>query len=190
MSLEGIEKHIKQEEKERVRSILSAAKKKYYLILANSAKKVEKTMSDNSSKMKFDMNSLFDAEVNAAKAEAEKRYNLAFSEKLNEISKNTEKVLGEFVETENYKELLKKLVNKAHTELGEETSIYVKDRDLELVKSAFPNLKVSSTNEKFIGGVKAMSKDGSMGVDLTLKELLRRNNDVLIANISKRIEET
>jgi vacuolar-type H+-ATPase subunit E/Vma4 len=187
MSLEEIERHIKREEKEQVNKILSEAKAKYYSILSSSSKTVEKIRADNSAKMKAEISRILDTETNAAKAEAERHYNLAFSDKIKEISRNIKSTLESFVATESYGKLLYSLIKRAVDELGQDSTIYVNERDLKNVQAKFPDLAVKSAKAEFIGGAKAISKDGFRSVDLSLEDILRRRKDVFTAKLSQRI---
>ncbi len=187
MSLEEIERHIKKEEKEKVHRILSEAKAKYYAILTSSSATIEKLRSDNSIRIKAEISRILDTEVNTAKAEAEKRYNTAFSDKIDEISQSIESALASFVATEPYDKLLFILVKRATKELGPGAKVYVNDRDLKKTRDKFPDLDIKSAKNEFVGGVKAVSKDGFKGVDLSLEDILRRKKDILVSKLSQRI---
>jgi vacuolar-type H+-ATPase subunit E/Vma4 len=187
MSLEEIERHIKREEKEQVNKILSEAKAKYYSILSSSSKTIEKIRTDNSTRMKAEISRILDTETNAAKADAEKQYNLAFSDKIEEISRNIKSTLEAFVVTEGYHKLLYSLVGRAVGELGQDSTVYVNERDLKEVQTKFTNLTVKSAKAEFIGGVKAVSKDGFRSVDLSLEDILRRKKGIFMSKLSQHI---
>ncbi|MCL5009913.1 MAG: V-type ATP synthase subunit E [Candidatus Parvarchaeota archaeon] len=187
MGLEEIEKHIRQEEKESIRNILSEAKKKYYTALADSTKKVEKIRSDSHDKIKHEADLLLDTEVNAAKADAEKRYNTIMESKLTDAYKSLQTVIVEFVAKEQYKKLLFELIEKASKELNPDSVFYVNQRDVKIVQEKLPKLRIVAADNEFIGGVKGSSKDGLLVVDFSLEEMLRRKKSVLIERISECI---
>ncbi len=82
------------------------------------------------------------------------------SQALNYITDN----LKDYAKTDGYAKLLSVIADKARGELGECT-IYVQKQDLKAVPGS------QQANEKFIGGIKAVSKDGSKEVDYTLESI-------------------
>lgn len=187
MSLEEIERRIKQEEKEKVHKLLSNAKKTYYTVMAASAKRVEKVRLEWTVRTKTEVNALLDTEINAAKAEAEKRYNAAFSTVMEDTLHMVPSALAAFVKTSAYKRLLSKLAKKASAELGEDAVFYVTKADLEWVKKEYPKLNILAAKDAFVGGVRAVSKDGFTGIDFSLEYIIRRNKDAFTSELSQHM---
>ncbi len=187
MGLEEIEEHIRSEEKAKVVKISTDAKRRYYEILTESAKKTEDMRLAGSKRIKDDTARVIDAEVNAARVDAERDFNLAYSQKLESNLQKAYSVLPDYVKTAGYTDLLYNLVDRITKSLGEDAEIHVNERDLKTVKDKFPDLKIIGEKKGFIGGAMANSPDGMTGIDLTLEEIIRRKREEIIARLAEYI---
>ncbi len=189
MGLEEIEEHIKREEKSKIVKISTEAKRKYYEILTESARKAEEINAASDQKIRDEVSELIDSEINSARVEAERRYNLAYSNKLESNVRKIHDALQDFVKTEAYNSFLFEIINRITKSLGEDSEISVNPRDLKMAKEKFPNLRIIASKAKFIGGAKAVSPDGMTGIDLSLEDVMRRKREEIISRISGYIAE-
>jgi V/A-type H+-transporting ATPase subunit E len=89
--------------------------------------------------------------------------------------------LAEYAASPAYSELLTRMARYASTRLGGKIAVTCRKGDEATLKAA--GAKVASANLNAIGGFKADSEDGTLELDLTFEEILRRREDEVRASI-------
>jgi len=80
-----------------------------------------------------------------------------------------------------YRALLRKMAHYASRRLGGKISVICRDGDAASLRAA--DAKIISHDLHSIGGFKAVSKDGTLELDLTFEEILRGREDDIRASI-------
>ncbi len=90
-------------------------------------------------------------------------------------------VLGEFADSEEYSQVLPRMVRYASKRLGGNIGVRCRAADVQAIKTA--GAVVLSADLPTIGGFKAVSEDGDFELDLTFEEMLRTHEDQVRASI-------
>lgn len=83
--------------------------------------------------------------------------------------------LADFANSNQYPEVLSKMLAYASKRLGAEIKLVCRQADAPLLKKS--GAKVVSSDLKTIGGFKAENRDGTLELDLTFEEILRNHEE-------------
>ncbi len=164
--LNDAENRLNQLEKEIQEEKTSKIDSKYNEFLADAYEKIQKAISKIQSE---DNEQVRLAEFEAKKELLKKRETI-----INDVFKQAEEKLLEFLDTDEYKAWLKAKLSDALTESGQgEKEIYVIKKDAEILKEQGIDIQVIPVKEKeFLGGVRVKNKDLGILVDYSFYELL------------------
>ena len=121
--------------------------------------------------------------VEAGKLEAKKILFDAINKNLDSTFDVIKKELGDYSKKPEYKKVMQKLVDYSKKMLAKEIVVHCRNEDKSFFKSG---VKVGSTIQT-IGGFVAENKEGTMEIDLTFEELLRKNEDEIKNTILEKI---
>ena len=117
----------------------------------------------------------------AAKLKAKKMVFDATERMLEANVEALRQVLADFAGTEDYQEMLPKMVAYASKRLGGSISVHSRPDDASALKKL--GVKVSSSDLASMGGFKATNLDDTLELDITFEELLRSREDEARASI-------
>ncbi len=183
MGLEEIIFSIENDTKAKVTKIIDDAKAEAARIRENAAKDAAEYTSEMRFRAQTEANQLIAREASKADIEAKQIYQNAMSSVLNDTISIIRENLSAYAKSDSYTKLLNKLAKRASDELGGDCTIMVQKNDIAKLRGA--SAKVVSSEEKFVGGLKAASKDQSMYVDYSLEAILESIKDQLATNLMK-----
>ncbi len=114
--------------------------------------------------------------VAAAKLQARKLLYEAREKRMVESLGATRQLLEEFTESDEYKELLKRMLAAAQSQLGKDLKVSGRSEDAAVLKSVAGRAYVATPVE-VLGGLVAETSDGARRLNLTFDELLRLRED-------------
>ncbi len=114
--------------------------------------------------------------VAAAKLQARKLLYEAREQRMAESLGATRQLLKEFTESDEYKELLKRMLAAAQAQLGKDLKVSGRAEDAPVLKSVAGRAFVATPLE-VLGGMVAETADGARRLNLTFDELLRLRED-------------
>ncbi|MDE1856648.1 MAG: hypothetical protein KGH98_01030 [Candidatus Micrarchaeota archaeon] len=188
MGLEEIIESIRTGTKAKVDKIRSDADAEAERIRSHAAQKSAAITDAESSKASSDAAMLLAREASKAHIEGQRMYQAKINSEITSALSQISHHASEFVKSPTYSELLNKLAEHAVSELGEDCRIYVQKPDAEKLKKGKKGHSVEVAKEKFIGGLKASSKDNTMHVDYTLESIIGEVSSNISTKLFKKIK--
>ncbi len=186
MAMEDIISKIKENANAEIEKANSDAESKIQQINTEKSKTISDYQSQMEAKLKIELQQIKSQSDSKANIDSRSIYNKALEEKLNEGFKTIQDNFSDFCKTDAYKDILGSLVKEALKELGSGTTIIVNPRDKDLIKA--PKTSKIKVDESISGGIRALSKDGSMGIDETLNDILDSVKDKIAIEFLKFIK--
>ncbi|ASI13678.1 A-type Na(+),H(+)-transporting-ATP synthase subunit E [Candidatus Mancarchaeum acidiphilum] len=186
MAMEDIISKIKENADAEIEKANSDADSKIQQINDDKSKAISDYQSQIDAKLKIELQQIKSQSDSKANTDSRSIYNKALEEKLDEGFKIIKDNFDEFCKTDTYKEVLGAIVKDALKELGAGATITVNPRDKDLLK--VPKTCKVKTDESVSGGIRAVSKDGSMGMDETLDDILDSAKDSVAIEFLKLIK--
>jgi vacuolar-type H+-ATPase subunit E/Vma4 len=122
--------------------------------------------------------------IEAAKLQAKKVIFDVMNTKMDSIFLDIRKELGNYAETQKYERTVEKMLITAQTNLGKNIGIECREKDRPILNNSGVNITKTIQS---LGGLIAVSLDGTRELDLTFEELLRVHEDEIRAMIVEAI---
>ncbi|MGC8687526.1 MAG: V-type ATP synthase subunit E [Candidatus Micrarchaeia archaeon] len=181
MGFEEVLRSIREKAESETNAIIEQAESESASILEDANAKASAYIALMDSRAKSDSARLIASTESRANIEAKHLIDKEVNQKLADAMAMLQAYLQEYSKSEEYAKLMGALSEKALKLLGECT-IYVQKRDLKLLKGA------KASEESFLGGLIAVSKDGTKQVDYTLEGILSRISDSVMSKLIKEIK--
>ncbi len=188
MGLDEILEKIEKDSEAKVEKIIEAAHSESKKIVDDAKRKGDERINSAKEKAEFESKAMIAREESRTRIEAAQRYQEALNAHINGAVDTVRKHLDEYRKSPDYKKLLNKLVERSVSDLGEGCTIYVNQSDVPLIRQS-EQFHIAEPQDAFSGGIKAVSKDGTMSVDYTLEELLKGVSDKIAVGILKAIKK-
>ncbi len=189
MGFKEILQQIEEQRDKNIKSILSAARAQVAAINEETANREKEIKSDSRNTSKEETIREMGQQAYFHRVEAKKLRREAVNDMINSALKQLNENLKEFTSSPKYQKLLAKMLVRAKTELGQDAMVYVRKEDLEKVKKMLPeSLKAEQSRENISGGIKAVSRDGKLSMDLSLESISRSLQDKLVYRLLKEVE--
>jgi vacuolar-type H+-ATPase subunit E/Vma4 len=122
--------------------------------------------------------------LGTARLESKKIIFEAAEKMAEENVRRLKEALSEYADSDDYRDLLTKMVGYARTRLGEGTVFRCRARDASTIEGA--KGKVLSSDLSTIGGLVALNSSRTLELDLTFEELLRIHEEEVRAALLER----
>ena len=182
MGLEKVKERVLQEARLKAEAMLRAAKAEADVTLKETALQTDEREMELEGELASEIEFIRKREESAGRIEAKKRL-LAFRKEFVDavFSSATEKLAG-LPEAER-NEHVKKLVEKAASDLVKVGKVHCNEKDAKFVKE-HPVIKTD-----MLGGIIAESKDGLLRVDYSYETLLKQTRETMLHELNKLLFE-
>ncbi len=179
MGFEEILESIKKQKADRLREISGNSDDEVAKILSKASAEVSEHSKNLKAKAKLEREQIMNREMSKAAIKAKSAYNgevnAAIESALNVIMENYPK----YMKTSQYEKLIAKLASVAMKELGSDCTVIIGKEDAKLISKGKQKFAIADAGSEFVGGLKAISKDGKREVDYTLKSIIENSkNDI------------
>jgi vacuolar-type H+-ATPase subunit E/Vma4 len=172
MGLEEIIKNIELDTEAREKQINEQAIAESRKIKEDAEGRAEKFLAQAMAKADNEAKQMLMRELSRANIEAKGIYQKAVNDAINKSFQSLFDNLEDFMETSGYAELLRKLAKLAVEELGSDSTIFLQKADIQKLKTTQKEGSIQEAKEEFVGGLRALSKDGKRYVDYSLEKII------------------
>ncbi len=172
MGLEEIIKNIESDTKSKTKQIVDDAGAEAQKIKDAAAAEADEYTKSANAKADNDAKQLLMRELSRANIEAKGVYQNAVSSYINDSVKMLSNNIGEYMNSADYQKLLGKLAMLAVQELGSGCTLMLQKADIPKLKMAPKDAKIVESKEKFLGGLRGLSQDGTMYVDYSIEKII------------------
>ncbi|MCL5093066.1 MAG: hypothetical protein M1128_01195 [Candidatus Marsarchaeota archaeon] len=189
MSFEEILESIKKQKADRLREISGNSDDEVAQLLSKTAAEVSEYSKNLQAKAKLEREQIMSREMSKAAIKAKSVYNgevnAAIESTIDAIMENYMK----YMKTSQYKKLIAKLASVALEELGDDCTIIISKEDAKLISKGKQKFVLADAGSEFVGGLKAISKDGKREVDYTLKSIIENSKNDIANKVLEFIKE-
>ncbi len=189
MGLEEIIKNIEADTKAKSKQIVDAANAEAKKIEENAAAEAAEQTKDSNSKADSDAKQLLTRELSRANIEGKGIYQEAVNGYINDAMQTLGDNLGDYTASAEYQKLLGVIAATAVKELGPGCTLMLQKRDLQKLRGAGKDAKITESREQFAGGLRGLSQDGKMYVDYSLEKIIESLKDGIAVKLLDQIRE-
>jgi vacuolar-type H+-ATPase subunit E/Vma4 len=182
MGLEEIIAQVNKEADSKAKEILEQAQADALKIIDNAKEEASQFLKEQKGVTDKDAERFVLRETSKAETEAKSVYRAAVGETLDYSFLLLSTELKAFTLTDDYTNLLKKLVGIAVSYLGSGCVINARKEDIKRIGSQ-PSATIKELKEKTAGGIKCVSEDGKKSVDFTLESIVEMLRDKISAAV-------
>lgn len=187
MGLEEIIKNIELDTKARAKQILDDAAAQAEKTYLDADAKATDYIGQMGARDDNEAKQLIVREQSRANIEAKGIYQRAVNDAINGSLITLHSSLGSYVQGADYPKLLGKLAQLAVSELGSGCTLFLQKKDVQRIKQQ--NCTVEEAKESFVGGLRGVSKDGSMLVDYSIEKITDSLKDEIAVRLLDLIKE-
>jgi vacuolar-type H+-ATPase subunit E/Vma4 len=187
MGLEEILKGIKSRKEATLAQIASDTKAQRDKIIGEAKEQAKAIAKEGRAHAKRDAELIEARETSKARIEGKMIYNNALNDRIEEALTSIRNDLGSFTKSNTYNKLLDKLANEVLAGLGNDCTIFANSNDIAYLKGRIKGGNLIQAKEEFIGGIKAVSKDGRREMDYSLESIMEGLRDGLASRIIEEL---
>jgi vacuolar-type H+-ATPase subunit E/Vma4 len=189
MGFEEIVEHIKREENAKTNKILTEARITRDKIINEAKAEAVQIVNDGKKKVQQDREKFLEESSASINVEAERLYGGAVNMRVSNSMRLASGALVKYSATRSYDVLLRALIKRAVAEIGEDATVYARERDVKRLGPYPKTLKLARLPSKFSGGIKVVSADGFREIDFSLESLLNKVKDRVAEKLVSRMED-
>ena len=189
MGFEEILESIKKQKADRLNEISANSDGEVAKVLSRAEAEVNEYLKNLQVKAKFERDQIMGREMSKAAIKAKSAYNSEVNAAIESAISTITENYSKYMKTDQYKKLIAKLASVATKELGDDCTVIISKEDAKLISKGKQKFALVDASNEFVGGLKAISKDGKREVDYTLKSIIENSKDYIANKVLELIKE-
>jgi len=185
MALEDIIKEINESTESKIKEINDSTDEQISKINSDKDNEIKSYKDQMDKKAKAILSQIQIEAQSRTNMDSKRLYDEKVEEKLNDAFTIIKDSYSDIRKTPTYKKVLNKIVSDSVEKLGKDAIISINSKDKDLIDANGINIKV---DDAIVGGVRAVSKDGSKEIDETLDNIIDDVKDQLAMKFLKQIK--